>query len=93
MFLSKKAFKNPIRAALATLLIGMLMQVLQWPYSAGIVFISFTAIIFPAFTGMTAGVGLSGDLKDPKKSIPTGTDLLKYPTRAISFSNNILLNF
>lgn len=31
------------------------------------------AIVFPAFTGMTAGVGLSGDLKDPKKSIPTGT--------------------
>ncbi|MCG8387298.1 MAG: amino acid permease, partial [Cytophagales bacterium] len=27
------------------------------------------AIVFPAFTGMTAGVGLSGDLKDPKKSI------------------------
>jgi amino acid transporter len=31
------------------------------------------AIVFPAFTGMTAGVGLSGDLKDPKKSIPQGT--------------------
>jgi len=31
------------------------------------------AIIFPAFTGMAAGVGLSGDLKDPKKSIPLGT--------------------
>lgn len=31
------------------------------------------AIVFPAFTGMTAGVGLSGDLKDPKKSIPFGT--------------------
>lgn len=31
------------------------------------------AIIFPAFTGVTAGVGLSGDLKDPKKSIPLGT--------------------
>ncbi len=31
------------------------------------------AIIFPAFTGMTAGVGLSGDLKNPAKSIPIGT--------------------
>ncbi|MCK4754971.1 MAG: amino acid permease, partial [Calditrichia bacterium] len=31
------------------------------------------AIIFPAFTGMTAGVGLSGDLKKPRKSIPLGT--------------------
>jgi amino acid transporter len=31
------------------------------------------AIVFPAFTGMTAGVGLSGDLKDPRRSIPLGT--------------------
>ena len=31
------------------------------------------AICFPAFTGMTAGVGLSGDLRNPGKSIPLGT--------------------
>jgi len=30
------------------------------------------AIIFPAFTGMTAGVGLSGDLANPRRSIPLG---------------------
>ncbi len=39
------------------------------PVSFFIVF----AIIFPAFTGMTAGVGLSGDLRNPSKSIPLGT--------------------
>jgi amino acid transporter len=31
------------------------------------------AIVFPAFTGMTAGVGLSGELKKPSRSIPVGT--------------------
>ncbi len=31
------------------------------------------AIVFPAFTGMTAGVGLSGELRNPSKSIPLGT--------------------
>jgi amino acid transporter len=36
-------------------------------------FIVVFAIVFPAFTGMTAGVGLSGDLRDPKRSIPRGT--------------------
>jgi len=33
------------------------------------------AICFPAFTGMTAGVGLSGDLREPGRSIPLGTML------------------
>ncbi|MCB0554581.1 MAG: amino acid permease [Phaeodactylibacter sp.] len=36
-------------------------------------FFAVFAIIFPAFTGMTAGVGLSGDLKNPSKSLPLGT--------------------
>jgi amino acid transporter len=31
------------------------------------------AIVFPAFTGITAGVGLSGDLRKPSRSIPLGT--------------------
>jgi amino acid transporter len=30
-------------------------------------------IIFPAFTGLAAGLGLSGDLRNPTKSIPNGT--------------------
>lgn len=41
-------------------------------------FFSVFAICFPAFTGMTAGVGLSGDLKNPGKSLPLGTMLATF---------------
>ena len=50
---------------------GLMNAQLRNPNQFFIVF----AIIFPAFTGMTAGVGLSGDLKNPSKSIPLGTTL------------------
>lgn len=43
-------------------------------YNADKFFLIF-AICFPAFTGMTAGVGLSGELRDPGKAIPLGTML------------------
>lgn len=43
------------------------------------------AIIFPAFTGMTAGVGLSGDLEKPSRSIPLGTIIATFSGMIIYF--------
>jgi amino acid transporter len=52
------------------------------------------AIVFPAFTGMTAGVGLSGDLRNPSKSIPLGvvsatvTGMVVYVLLATKFATS-----
>ncbi|MDH3223482.1 MAG: amino acid permease [Gemmatimonadota bacterium] len=62
--------------SLAFFFLGTGTEVQQVPLFAGIEdadpFILVFAICFPAFTGMTAGVGLSGDLANPRKSIPLG---------------------
>jgi len=44
-----------------------------FPTSGSVSMVEVFAIFFPAVTGFTAGIAMSGDLKNPKKSIPSGT--------------------
>ena len=48
------------------------------------------AIFFPAVTGFTQGVSMSGDLKDPGKSLPTGTFLAVGLSIVVYFSVAVL---
>ncbi|MDA3879058.1 MAG: amino acid permease [Prolixibacteraceae bacterium] len=57
----------------------------NFEFRNGSSFFMVFAIIFPAFTGMTAGVGLSGDLEKPSKSIPLGTTLATISGMLIYF--------
>lgn len=53
---------------------------------------SFT-LFFPAVTGISTGVGMSGDLKNPRKSIVQGTFLSIFVTLIIYLAITILFSF
>ncbi|MBT8191792.1 MAG: amino acid permease [Acidimicrobiia bacterium] len=60
-------------------------------FTGGAGFWVIFAIFFPAVTGFTQGVSLSGDLKDPGKSLPLGTFLAVAVSTVVYITIAILL--
>lgn len=71
MFLFGKPAEEPLYNAMS--------QGIHKPAS----FFFVLAIIFPAFTGLAAGLGLSGELKNPQVAIPRGTLIATFVGAAV----------
>lgn len=59
--------------AIGSFEMGRLTENLGAGFTEGQSFFTMFALFFPAATGIMAGANMSGDLKDPAKSIPRGT--------------------
>lgn len=78
---------------------GLDPKVAQWgPFDAvpapdgqKVDYFSVFAVFFPAVTGVLAGVGLSGDLKDPARSIPRGVLAAVFTGMLVYLSAPIVL--
>ena len=46
---------------------------IEWIHHGGVGFAAVFAVFFPAVTGIMAGVGMSGDLRNPRRDLPRGT--------------------
>ena len=70
--------------------LAILKANLQPAYQPGSGFYAMFALFFPAATGIMAGANMSGDLRDPGRSIPKGTLLAIAVTAAVYLSIGVL---